>query len=356
MTDDRYRSSSSDELLREARQRVMDGELYSDDPIDASPTRVDEERDFEDTPPGPTPDDGSDTNEFELSAGEIAEQLAQAREAANPTPPEPAAVEDVDEGAGVGQRPAGMTSLPDWALDDEPHTPGVALRETQPSAAVVSSGPASLAERIRSLAEDQRVGGTPEEPVDEGEPPPPIAAERDEWFTPTPEWQAQSESTAGSHAMTSWLKPVISLAVFAFFGIGFLAAQLNGNEPIEQLAVGDCFDAGDAVEVYDVPVIECSELHGSELYGKVEIEGLGSTYPGDDPLFEWVNARCEDQFSAYVGEPYEDSRYWIEVFMPTEDGWEEGDRVGLCTVVLVDENYDIRPSLGSARGWGERST
>ena len=35
--------------------------------------------------------------------------------------------------------------------------------------------------------------------------------------------------------------------------------------------------------------------------------------------------------------------------------WDEGDRNSLCTVVLLDENYDIRPSLGSAKGWGDRA-
>ena len=43
------------------------------------------------------------------------------------------------------------------------------------------------------------------------------------------------------------------------------------------------------------------------------------------------------------------------MFFPTEDGWDESDRKGLCTVVLVDENFDVRPSLGSAKGWGERT-
>ncbi len=104
-----------------------------------------------------------------------------------------------------------------------------------------------------------------------------------------------------------------------------------------------------------MPVIDCSELHSSELYGTVEITAFDSAYPGEDALFDWVNARCEEQFSGYVGEPYEDSRYWIEVFFPTEDGWEESDRKGLCTVVLVDENLDVRPSLGSAKGWGDRA-
>jgi len=40
------------------------------------------------------------------------------------------------------------------------------------------------------------------------------------------------------------------------------------------------------------------------------------------------------------------------VFTPTINGWDDGDRTGLCTVVLVDENLDVRPALGTARNWG----
>ncbi|MGB5169550.1 MAG: septum formation family protein [Acidimicrobiia bacterium] len=349
MTDDRHRSSSSDELLREARQRVLDGELYSDDHLETSSSDTYGSHTFEDEATDSASDDNSATDGVELSAAEIAEQLAEAREAANPRPPASSASGDTS----ADRSRSGTSSLPDWALDDEPSPSAGTHRIPEPSAAPAPSG--TLAERIRALAEEQGEPVPLDIPAGQLQVPPPTDMESDVWSTPTTEWEARQAAKSSKTATTSWVKPVISLVVFAVFGVGFIAAQLDGSEPIDQLAVGDCFDAGDAAEVYSVPVIDCNELHSSELYGTVEVTAFDSTYPDEEVLFNWVNEKCEEQFSGYVGEPYEDSRYWIEVFYPTEDGWDEGDRGALCTVVLVDGNFDVRPSLGSAKGWGERT-
>jgi hypothetical protein len=354
MTDDRHRSSSSDELLREARQRVLDGELYSDDHLETSSSDTHGSHPFEGGVPDSISDLESRDDGADLSAAEIAAQLAEAREAANPEPSEADTAASVRDDTSADRSRSGMSSLPDWALDDEPSPFAGSYQTPEPSAAPAPSR--SLAERIRALAEQQGEPVPVDIPAGQLQVPPPTDTDQDTWSAPTTEWEARQAQKSSRAATTSWIKPVISLVVFAVLGFGFIAAQLDGSEPIDQLAVGDCFDAGDAAEVYNVPVIDCNELHSSELYGTVEIVGFDSTYPGDDPLYEWVNARCEEQFSGYVGEPYEDSRYWIEVFMPTEDGWDDEDRLGLCTVVLVDQNFDIRPSLGSARGWGERAT
>lgn len=353
MTDDRNRSSSSDELLREARQRVLDGELYSDDHLETSSGDTHGSHAHEDETPDSTSGAAPRDDGVELSAAEIAEQLAEAREAANPKMEEPDEAPDSAEDPHLDRANVGMSSLPDWALDEEPSPSAGSYREPDPIAAPAPSG--SLAERIRVLAEEQGEPATVDIPAGQLQVPPPTGTEQDELSTPTTEWERRQAAKASKTTTTSWIKPVISLVVFAVFGFGFIAAQLDGSEPIDELAIGDCFDAGDSAEVFSVPVIDCSELHSSELYGTVEITAFDSAYPGEDALFDWVNARCEEQFSGYVGEPYEDSRYWIEVFFPTEDGWNESDRKGLCTVVLVDENLDIRPSLGSAKGWGERA-
>lgn len=353
MTDDRHRSSSSGELLREARQRVLDGELYSDDHLETSSGDTYGSHAHEDETPESTSGDAPRDDGAELSAAEIAEQLAEAREAAKPASDESDEAPDAPEDPDSGRANVGMSSLPDWALDDEPSPSAGSYRESEPTAAPAPSG--SLAERIRALAEERGEPVPVDIPAGQLRVPPLIATDEDELSMPTTEWERRQAAKASKTTTTSWIKPVISLVVFAVFGFGFIAAQLDGSEPIDELAIGDCFDAGDSAEVFSVPVIDCSELHSSELYGTVEITAFDSTYPGEDALFDWVNARCEEQFSGYVGEPYEDSRYWIEVFFPTEDGWDESDRKGLCTVVLVDENFDVRPSLGSAKGWGERT-
>jgi hypothetical protein len=352
MTDDRFRSSSSDELLREARQRVLDGELYSDDHLETSSGAYGSHT--LDEPLDSTSTDEPPADGVELSAAEIAAQLAEAHEEANPEPADAYAEPAVRDDDSAARVKAGMSSLPDWALDDEPSYSARNSQAPAPSRAPAPSG--SLAQRIRALAEERGETAAFDIPAGQLRVPAPPEPDGDEWSTPNSEWEARQAARASKTGTTSWIKPVISLVMFAVFGFGFIAAQLDGTEPIDQLAVGDCFDAGDSAEVYSVPVVDCNELHSSELYATVEVTAFDSTYPGEDALYDWVNARCEGRFSAYVGEPYEDSRYWIEVFYPTEDGWDEGDRNSLCTVVLVDENFDIRPSLGSAKGWGNRAT
>lgn len=337
MTDDRDRLSSSEDLLREARRRVHDGDLYSDDHLEEPQDELDSLDDY-DGDSTPDEDDG-------LSAVEIAEQLAESPQDEEPAgqqdgvSPEPDVVE-ADERANVG-----MSSLPDWALDDDPTTTGPS-GDVDESAA--PSG--SLSERIRALSEQQQQqGDVLDQPL---QTPPRPVGERDPWSTPSAEWQSRPEPTPSSTSTVAWIKPVISVVAIAVFGIGFVAAQLDGTEAIDQLAVGQCFDPGTATEVYSVPVVDCDELHEAELFGTVEIDAFGVEFPGDEAIYEWVNSRCEGQFFAYVGEEYSESRYWIEVFTPTENGWDDGDRTGLCTVVLVDENLDVRPALGTARNWG----
>ena len=339
MTDDRDRSSSSEELLREARRRVHDGDLYSDDHMESSADDTDGSYDIDDRAVS-EPDDG-------LSAVEIAEQLAAAREVEEPVAeddevtPEPGAPEP-DERASVG-----TSSLPAWALDDDPATDG-SSEVGDASAPTEPTG--SLADRIRALSEQHDAENEVlPRPL---QTPPPPGGDRDPWSTPGPEWQSRSEP-APPRSSVSWIMPVVAFVAIAVFGFGFVAAQIDGTAPIDQLSVGDCFNPGTAVEVFSVPVVECDELHEAELYGTVEIDAFGSEFPGDEAMYEWVNDRCEDQFPAYVGEPYAESRYWIEVFFPTERGWEDGDRTGLCTVVLVDEDLEVRPALGSARNWGD---
>lgn len=352
MAEDRPRPSSSDDLLRLARQRVMDGELYSDDYVrPPDDDRYDGDGDAPEVSESDDNGDGAD----DLSAVEIAELLSEEREKPNPQP-EPAdepAMEPSQEERRT-EPLAGMTTLPDWALDDDAPTRPQPDHSAETVGAVAASSP--LAERIRMLSMQQgQPAAAPDAEAPSLQTPPPPPGERDIWSTPSDEWESRAKTKPTKSMSTSWIKPVISLIVFAVFSIGFFTSVLDGRESIEDVAVGDCFDSGDATEIYTVPIIDCSELHSSELYAKVTIDTFDGDYPGDDPLYSWVNARCEEQFPAYVGEPYEDSRYWIEVFLPTEGGWDEGDRTGLCTVVLVDQNLDVRPALGSAHDWGERT-
>jgi hypothetical protein len=177
----------------------------------------------------------------------------------------------------------------------------------------------------------------------------------DRWSTPTPEWQARAAATTASTRRSIPLpsiRAIASLVVFGIMGVGLLIGALDGKAPVQDLAVGECFIVGDALEVDELPVVECSEEHDAELFARVTITGFGSAYPGDDPVFDWLYDQCLDRFPSYVGEPYEESEFWIDMFIPTGEGWADGDRTGLCTAVMVDDDLDIRSHTRTAQASG----
>ncbi|MGI9584583.1 MAG: septum formation family protein [Acidimicrobiia bacterium] len=177
----------------------------------------------------------------------------------------------------------------------------------------------------------------------------------DPWSEPSQEWLEREAARPKKRrpvlvsGSVSWIRIAISVAVFVFVAFGFIGAQFDGNEPVENLAVGDCFVAGQVEEIESVPVVACSEPHDSEVMASIEITGFGSSYPGEDPLFEALFDDCVTQFPAYVGEPFETSVYYIDTWIPLVEGWNDGDRTGLCTVVQVDESFDIVSITGSAK-------
>ncbi len=147
---------------------------------------------------------------------------------------------------------------------------------------------------------------------------------------------------------------LLPLVVFAFVAIaeatrdGGGEAVRGGRVDVLELAVGDCFDSPEsAVMVSQVDGRACSETHEYEIVAIVfyPLE-RGTEYPGDEELIDYVERECAQQFEEYVGVPYETSRYFMTLMMPTAEGWEAGDRETICAA------YDPSdPDLeGSIRG------
>jgi hypothetical protein len=308
MAEDRNRPSSSEELLRRATESITGGPDAGYDatftptsPADSFAPPTDRRRADGD----PAPDDAD-----AMSAAEIAHALAE--------------------------RP----------------TPTTAHRE-EPSADVEpATSMATVTDRIRALSSRGDVRGDTAQP----EPPTPVPEwNGDRWSTPSPEWQARESATKATTRRSfpvPAIRTLISLAVFGFVGFGLLVSALDGKAPVSDIAVGECFVVGDALEVDELPVVDCSEEHDAELFARVTISGFGSDYPGDDPVFDWLYEQCLDLFPGYVGEPYEESEFWIDMFIPTVDGWDDGDRTGLCTAVMVDDDLDIRSHTRTAQSSG----
>lgn len=104
-----------------------------------------------------------------------------------------------------------------------------------------------------------------------------------------------------------------------------------GEKTWAELAVGDCFDVPDIPEEsFTVPLVPCDEPHVSEVFAVTELpEG---EWPGLAQVDEQAFDFCIEQFTAFVGEPYEDSSLFTWPSIPTEESWYYGDRSVACVV------------------------
>jgi hypothetical protein len=95
---------------------------------------------------------------------------------------------------------------------------------------------------------------------------------------------------------------------------------------VDELMVGECFNDGtDEGEVVRMP---CNEPHAGELVADVTLpEG---PYPGDQRAAAAAEARCNTEFSKYVGIPADKSKLNPEFWYPDEDYWVHGDRSVVC--------------------------
>ena len=120
-----------------------------------------------------------------------------------------------------------------------------------------------------------------------------------------------------------------------------------GRIDVLALAVGDCLNDQDAEEVYDVPVVPCTEPHDYEVFHELVLDG--DAWPGEEDVWATADEGCYAAFADFVGLAYEESALEFTSFTPTEASWEEGgDRIVSCLV--TDPNGPTTGSLaGTAR-------
>lgn len=220
-------------------------------------------------------------------------------------------------------------SLQGWDL-------GEPTERTEPSPVTPESPSASVDDRIES---------TPNPEIQTG----------DRWSTPTGEWEErvalnQQRKRSRFDVRLPSIRVLVAIGVFGFAAIGWVASLLDGRDYLVDASVGDCFTVGTAEAIDQVPILDCAEEHDSELFAHVDMAaGFGSAFAGEDPMFDWLMAECIDRFPGYVGESYETSSYWVDVYIPTRESWSAGDRGGVCTLVVLDENLDVVTTTGSGR-------
>jgi hypothetical protein len=154
--------------------------------------------------------------------------------------------------------------------------------------------------------------------------------------------QAAPETKGGgllSQVLRFWWIPAVAIALVVGY---FTTAQRGddgslasaGNVTVDDLRVGDCFNAGEfsadeEAEVSDVDGVPCDEPHAFEVFAVADYNG--GVFPATDEQFQAAFAEvCIPPFEDYVGIAYADSVLWASAITPTEDGWNDGDREFIC--------------------------
>ncbi|MEV8376806.1 DUF4190 domain-containing protein [Kribbella sp. NPDC056861] len=103
---------------------------------------------------------------------------------------------------------------------------------------------------------------------------------------------------------------------------------------IEALAVGECFDDGfEEDEVYRRP---CTSSHDGELVSNVTLPA--GPYPGNRPVEDLAQGKCDAEFAKYVGNTVEKSELQSGFWTPTKDQWDDGDRLVICAAYGPDDD------------------
>ena len=146
-------------------------------------------------------------------------------------------------------------------------------------------------------------------------------------------------------------------AVVIVLAVGYFTNARRGDDggiseagtlQVDDLRVGDCFVFEETVdEISEVDARPCTEAHRYEIFHITSWDGGGVEYPTEDAWFSFFFDACVPAFNSYVGHTYETSQLDFVPFTPTEEGWDEGDRVVQCALVDPNET-ELTASLRGA--------
>lgn len=117
----------------------------------------------------------------------------------------------------------------------------------------------------------------------------------------------------------------------------------GGDLNVTDLSVGDCIlTPGDVDEFGEIAAVPCREPHDFEVFFNLRM-GDG-VFPTEDQFFEAVELSCLPAFETYTGVAYEESpNLYLDVFLPTETSWGQGDRIVNC--LIYDETEQLTGSV-----------
>ena len=180
-------------------------------------------------------------------------------------------------------------------------------------------------------------------------------ADQTTWATQTGTTKPEGRPWAG--LLRFWWVPVllIPLAIGWYTSArrdddGMLATA--GTVTVDELRVGDCFDAEDETEISEVQGFPCDEPHAYEVFAVAERDG--EAFPTEPQMDEIFTSVCVSAFEGYVGAPYETSEIYASMITPSESSWDDGDREFTCYLFepaneSLTETVVLTESLRGAR-------
>jgi len=150
------------------------------------------------------------------------------------------------------------------------------------------------------------------------------------------------------------VKKLVWIGVFILGLAGCQAGERSDERPSTQmptvnvleLEVGTCLNDVDqplAQDLVDVPAVECTTPHQSEVFAAVTVDG--SDYPGIDALTDQAVQGCQAEFQRFVGVEFAASELNFHYYYPTQSSWAVGDRSIYC--VIFDPGVT---TVGTLRG------
>ena len=124
----------------------------------------------------------------------------------------------------------------------------------------------------------------------------------------------------------------------------------QGSGDVYVPAVGDCYDVRPVDKAPPIYLkLDCALPHQNEVFAILEYTA-GKEYPGPDTLETQAKNECPKSWAAYVGAPYETSRFELAYNLPDQAGWGNGIRHVIGCLVVDPQGELI---TGSVRGSGK---
>lgn len=109
------------------------------------------------------------------------------------------------------------------------------------------------------------------------------------------------------------------------------------------LQVGDCFDyeaLSSSTDIESVPTVPCSDPHDGEIYAEADL--TDDQFAQGDAFYDEF---CLNEFTTFIGKPYDESTLDRSYFYPSPQSWAMGDKKLQCIVLHPDNTF-----TGSMKG------